>query len=372
MATGNQMLPGAARATGRAVTAEQEMMTGQHSITGQHGISGQHGMTGQRSAETGWAGEPSGYSPEPQVDQRQRTVRRGAGGRWLVWVLRGFLWVVLLLIAYRGVVAIVTGYQSPGSQPRTAIGSAAAPADGYPVSLASAFALEFGQVYLNFSPATAAQRAAGLAPFLPPGADPQLGWDGSGSQTVQSVQVAGVDVHGARSAVVDLLALANGHLIEIGVPVYYSGGALVVSGQPALLPPPATAIPPPALATAGDPAAASALKGVLPVFFRAFASGNRAKLGAFAAPGTQLTGLNGEVAFDSVVSVTVPAGSTAVKTISVTVAWLPVSTPSAGPPSAAGGRAQIDMTYSMTVERRAGRWYVRSIGASIPPAGPSS
>ena len=354
MATGNRMLPGVAVTTERVVTAEQQM------------------MTGQRGADSGRPGELAGYSPEPQIDQPQRTVRRGAGGRWLVWVLRGFLWVVLLLIAYRGVVAIVTGYQSPGNQASPAGGQAATSADGYPVSLASAFALEFGQVYLNFSPATAAQRAAELAPFLAPGSDPQLGWNGSGSQTAQSVQVAGVDVDGPHSAVVDLLALTNGQLIEIGVPVYYSGSGLVVSGQPALLPPPVTAITPPAAKAADDPAAALALKGSLPAFFQAFASGDSGKLGTFAAPGTQLTGLNGEVTFGSIVAVEVPAGRAATRTITVTVGWLPVSTPSAGPPSAAGGRAQIDMTYSMTVVQRAGRWFVRSIGASTPPAGPTS
>jgi hypothetical protein len=33
-------------------------------------------------------------------------------------------------------------------------------------------------VYLNFSQSTASQRAQELAPFLPNGADPQLGWNG--------------------------------------------------------------------------------------------------------------------------------------------------------------------------------------------------
>ena len=32
----------------------------------------------------------------------------GAGGRWLVWVFRGIAWAVLLLIGYRGVVAILS------------------------------------------------------------------------------------------------------------------------------------------------------------------------------------------------------------------------------------------------------------------------
>ena len=356
MAAGNKVLPGAGVTTERAVIAEQHMMTRQ-------------GM-----AEAERADESAGYSSEPHEERKlQRLAGNGGGGRWLIWVLRGVLWLVLLLIGYRGVVAIVTD-STTSAQPAST--SATAPTDGYPESLASAFALEFGQAYLNFSPATAAQRAAELAPFLPAGSDPQFGWNGSGSQSTQSVQVAGVEVQDAHNAVVSLLALADGHLIEIGVPVYASGGGLVVSGQPALLPPPVVASPPAAPSVASDQAAERSLGAALPAFFRAYASGDGTELAPFAAPGGALTGLNGEVAYGSIVSMTVPVTHGAVRAITVTVAWLPVSTPSAGPPSAAGGRAQLDMTYSMTVDQHAGRWQVRSIGVATPPstptAGPSS
>jgi hypothetical protein len=173
--------------------------------------------------------------------------------------------------------------------------------------------------------------------------------------------------------VVSLLALANGRLIELGVPVYYSGGGLVVSGPPALTAPPVGVMPPPGAKVKMDLPVRQTLAGLLPAFFRAYASGSSAQLAEFAAAGTQLSGLGGEVAFGSIVDITVPAGSGAVRNITVTVAWLPTSTPSAGPPtSAAGGRAQIKMTYAMTVVQRAGRWYVSSIGASAALAGPSS
>ena len=38
----------------------------------------------------------------------------------------------------------------------------------------------------------------------------------------------------ANHAVVTLLARVNGQLMELGVPVYYAGGALAVSGEPGL------------------------------------------------------------------------------------------------------------------------------------------
>src|SRR6266513_180245 len=43
--------------------------------------------------------------------QKDRTASgwRGAGGRWLVWVFRVVVWLVLLLIGYRGVTAIMGG-----------------------------------------------------------------------------------------------------------------------------------------------------------------------------------------------------------------------------------------------------------------------
>ncbi|MHB1434391.1 MAG: hypothetical protein ACYCVZ_20025, partial [Streptosporangiaceae bacterium] len=63
MATGNQVLPGAPATAERAVTAEPA----------------------------------------------QQRLRRGAGGRWLVWALRGVAWLVVLLIGYRGVLAIIAG-----------------------------------------------------------------------------------------------------------------------------------------------------------------------------------------------------------------------------------------------------------------------
>ena len=91
-------------------------------------------------------------------------------------------------------------------------------------------------MYLNADPATANQRASELATFLPAGADSQLGWNGNGSLVLQSEQVADVTVQDANHAVVTLLARVNGNLMELGVPVYYAGGALAVSGEPGLAP----------------------------------------------------------------------------------------------------------------------------------------
>jgi hypothetical protein len=296
----------------------------------------------------------------------QRSPRRGSGGRWLVWGLRIVVWAILLLIGYRGVAAIVTG---PGGSGDRAI-PVGQPISRFPVALAQAYTLAFGEAYLNFSPAKAATRASELAAFLPPGADPQLGWDGAGTQSLQFEQVAGVTVQDARHAVVTLLARVNGHLLELGVPIYSDGQGLVVSGQPALLPPPARVTPPAPPSFSTDPATETTLSRQLPAFFRAFASGDKLTLGRFLIAGAQVPGLDGAVTFSSIQQISVPASGGATRHIQVAVVWRLATPPAVGGgPSVGSSPAQIQMTYAMTVIQRNGTWYVRSIGASAVLAG---
>ena len=67
---------------------------------------------------------------------------RGAGGRWLLWPLRVVLWTALVVVAFRGITAIISG-----SSPAPAGGTGAAnTAREFPVSLAEAYATEFGRV----------------------------------------------------------------------------------------------------------------------------------------------------------------------------------------------------------------------------------
>jgi hypothetical protein len=295
--------------------------------------------------------------------------RRGAGGRWVIWVLRGVAWLVLLLIGYRGVAAIVTGAPVTNSP---ASGPSATPSSAFPQTLAEAYALQFGSVYLNFSPATAASRSSLLASFVPAGTDPELGWDGAGTQSLQSEQVASVQVLGAHTAVVTLLALVDGdHLVELGVPIYAAdGGRMVVSGEPALLPPPGRAIAPQAVAGNSDQAVVPALQTQLPSFFRAYASGGQATLNRFLTSGAQVTGLGGAVTYGSIQSVTVPFGGTT-RNITVVVVWhVSSSADGASSQHVATAPASLEMTYRMTVVRQGAIWYVQSIGTSTQSPGP--
>jgi Conjugative transposon protein TcpC len=308
---------------------------------------------------------PSQFPAEP-VRKHDRQWR-GAGGRWLVWMGRAIVWAVLLLVGYRGVLAIVKGQESDPAAPRS---SAIAPVrTAFPVALAEAYALQFGDAYLNFSPADATARAAALSHFLAPSADPQLGWNGAGSQRLQAEQVAGISVTSPHSAVVTLLASLNANrMIELGVPIYAGNGGMSVAGSPALLPAPRRVAAPAPAAANSDQSTEAALQGQLPAFFAAYASGDPTTLERFAAPGAHLRSLSGAVSFGGIDAVFAPPGG-AQRSITVTVTWkLAAATGASG--SLSSAPAALEMTYQLVVLRQGASWDVQSIGALAPSLGP--
>jgi hypothetical protein len=289
----------------------------------------------------------------------------GGGGRWTVWPLRVVLWVAILVIGYRGITAIVLNETPSSSTDRGTPPAATSTSTSFPVTLAEAYALQFGQAYLNASPATSSQRQRELAAFIPASvsqSQPQFGWNQSGTLTLQSEQVAGIDVRSATTAVVTLLATVNGEQMELGVPVYYSGGALAISGEPAWLPAPPTAQVPTPQPFTVDQNAQSALMAQLKDFFQAYASDDQTTLARYLAPGVSISGLNGAVTFGSIQSIIVPQGG-ATRDITVTVTWLL-------PDQGTQGVPQLTTTYDMTVvDQQSGKWYVEDIRASTQPMG---
>jgi hypothetical protein len=290
----------------------------------------------------------------------------GAGGRWLLWPLRAVLWTVLLVIAFRGITAIIFN-----SSPAPAGGTRTATGEEFPVRLAEAYATEFGRVYLGFSPQSLAQREQALAAFVPASvaaANPSLGWNGIGQLNLQSVQVAGIKVQDRQHAVVTLLALLGGQLMELGVPVAATGSGLVVSGEPAWLPAPPQASPP-AAPRGSDPVAQRQLMNELPAFFQAYASGDSGALSRFLVRGVSMAGLGGAVAFDQVSALHVPPGG-AIRQITVTVIWQlpgPLGSVTAG---TQGVTSKLEMSYGMSVvDLQGGKWYVNGIGASSETVG---
>jgi hypothetical protein len=269
--------------------------------------------------------------------------------------MRIVLWAAILIILYRGVTAIAFNETPPSTS-----GNAAA-ATQFPATLAEAYAMQFGRVYFNFDQASAAQRQQQLGDFLPPSVlntqPQQFGLTGSAATQLQSEAVAGIEVRSAQSAVVTLLTMINGKLMEFGVPVYAAGGGIVISGLPALMPPPLMASLPQSRPSQPDSQAASQLRQQLPAFFSAYANGGP-DLSRYVAPGASITGLGGEVTFSNIGSLYVPSGGVT-RDITVTVNW-----------QLAAQQVGFATTYDMSVvDLQGGKWYVENIRPSTRPMG---
>jgi hypothetical protein len=241
--------------------------------------------------------------------------------------VRIVLWAAILIIGYCGISAIVLN-ETPSSA-SAGNGPAAASAPSFPVMLAAAYSLQFGQVYLSSSPSSATERANELAKFTPANIGAlqlEFGWTGAGTMQLQPEQVAGIDVRSAHTAVVAVIATIIGRLAELGMPVYASGSGVVVPGKPAWLPAPMGASLADSPAAASGPAAQRALPGGVPAFF----------------PGH--------------------AGA-ATRGIAVTVSWVLSG-------QVSRTVLQFGAIWDMSViDRPRGRWYAREIRASTQPMG---
>ncbi|HUK72099.1 MAG TPA: conjugal transfer protein [Streptosporangiaceae bacterium] len=267
----------------------------------------------------------------------------------------------MIVVAFNGVRAIfVRAAQAPG--PAGTSVQQPTPASRFPTSLAEAFSLQFGQVYLNFDQAHASQRAQQLAAFIPSGAGQQLGWNGAGRMQLASEQVAGITVQDADNALVTLLVTVNGQLMQFSVPIYVASGGMVVSGEPALLPPPAKVNPPsPPSGGGSDLTTQNEFENFLPSFLQAYAASDTATLGRYITKGFSIAGLGGVVSYNSIQNLTIPQGGSK-RDITVTVRWQLPSQGGTAP-------ATLDVTYEMTWIYQSGTWSVETITGSTQQAG---
>ncbi|WP_037558844.1 conjugal transfer protein [Spirillospora albida] len=281
----------------------------------------------------------------------------GSGGRWWVWTGRAVLWALILVILVNGIRAPFERFTADDAPASGASGGGKS--TGFPSGEASAFALQFATVYLNYDQKNAAAREAQLRTFLPDGTDPQFGWNGVGQLQVQSLQVAGVDARDASTATVTLLARNQDKWLRLAVPVHAGkGGSLVIAGRPALLPPPAKAALPQSGVQDRDTALESDLQSVLGTFFAAYARGDQDVLSRMS-DGTAVGGLAGSVNFVQVREVVAPRGDASARTVTATVVW---QLPGTG----AGG--ELEQSYRLTLVKKAATWYVRDISGGTGPA----
>jgi hypothetical protein len=270
------------------------------------------------------------------------------------------LWACILVVLVNGIRVEFDRFTAePSRSPSTPKQDAKAQ---FPVTGASAYAVQFAGVYLNYDQRNPAAREQQLQFFLPDGVDGQLGWNGTGDMRMQSVQVAGTDVRDANNAVVTVLAQANGKWLELAVPIYARDGQFVVSGEPALLPPPARAQLPQPATQDRDSGLENELQQTLVGFFKAYGSGDTVNLSRFTGDNS-VTGLAGAVTFGRLKDVNAPHGAAGERPIAVTVVW---QLPSA---RSKGASAELEQTYQLTVVKKDGTWYVRDIRGSTQRVG---
>ncbi|MEV7418982.1 conjugal transfer protein, partial [Streptomyces sp. NPDC089919] len=288
--------------------------------------------------------------PAPWVQQEERS-----GAVFARRLGRGLLWSVVAL-------ATVTGLRSwflPDRAPRPAAPPAPAAAPAYPAAEAQALAARFARAYLTFDPARPGERAALLATALPAQADPALGWDGHGSQSVLAVEPGAVTPgtpgppREARVRV-DVLVRAGGgpaRWLGLDVPVAGAPGRLVVRGRPGLVGIPAggpatgpgTPEPPVDAALTAQTAAAVA------AFFTAYADGTADTV---TAPGTSLPPLPAGIAFTALTAWSADRGGGPDRSGTARVTW-----------SLAG--AALEQAYRVELTRvasaDAARWQVAAV-----------
>lgn len=280
----------------------------------------------------------------------------GSGGRWFIYVGRLILWAFIIVVLVNGVRAPFERITAKQETPSGASGSAK---PQFPATAASAYALSFADVYLNYDQATAADRQKQLSQFFAAGIDQQLGWDGAGKSVLQSANVVSVQADDADHAVVTLLSRANGRLFELAVPIYAKDGAMAVSGRPATLPPPPTASVPP-VNVDRDSGLEGELQQPLASFFKAYAASDTASLQRYADP--PVTGLGGTVTFNRLKEITAPTGDPSSRTVDATVIW---TVPATAPKTPA---SSLEQTYRLDMVKKDGYWYVRNIRGSTLPA----
>lgn len=296
-------------------------------------------------------------TPQDDAVMEQRGRRRpswgGSGGRWWLWVGRAVLWAFIIVVVVNGIRAPLERFTSSSPSSTSSGNSTSAAQSQFPSSAASAYALEFAQVYLNFDQRDQAGRAARLAYFLPPNSAEE-GWDGFGSLSVTSLQVAGVEAKDANNGIVTVLVQTGGNWMQLAVPVYAKDGAMVIPNAPALLAPPPQATAP-QRSTASDSALVTEVTQPLTSFFTAYGAGDKTSLSRYTLPGSNVSdsGLGNAVSFIQLGSITAPPGPADQRVVTATVTW-----------QISGGK--LDQTYDVTMVRQSGQWYVKDVRGATP------
>jgi len=268
---------------------------------------------------------------------------------WLRGGVRLLVVAVLTALLLLGIRDLIRPFFGAGITTRTQ----ANPTNAYPREAAEAYAVRFAMAYLTFDSAHPNARQPALAPYLPVGGDPNVGWDGSGHQVAITAVPSVIDVRSAQQGLVTVAVMTDGgRWMYLAVSVVADPGGLVVSGEPALVPGPGRASWQPSIAAANseDTDLSAKLRPSLAAFFRAYARSSQSELTYYAAPEIAFTGLGGAVELGDLSDLTVAQGQTDHRRAVATVRWFDRV-------SGAG----LTQRYRLQLVRADGKWLVGAI-----------
>lgn len=222
------------------------------------------------------------------------------------------------------------------------------------LQIASAFAVQFAHDYLNYDQAQPGVRERELGAYLAPDLDPQLGWDGQGTQ----LAVLTVPIETAADddrVVVTIAAQVTGQdaprWVHLAVPLARDDRSRwAVTAAPAYVPRPAAGTPTGAEPVEVDEALSGALTEPMTQLFQAYGAEAIVSVAGVTAAQADIRGLGGLVTFTQVDAVRITAGDDTAREGTVTVTWEDPVT---------GGSFRQD--YEVSLAGAEGSWLVQEV-----------
>lgn len=306
-----------------------------------------------RTTGAGRADTAAGWDEERESSGRSAARKAG----------RFAIWAVICLAALTGVRTWVFPAQQPAP-----VTQADPQAEARKTSVsepeAQQVAARFARSYMTWNSQAPQGRERELAADLAKGADPKMGWDGSGTQLVAQTIPGPVTRTGYKRAtvLVDVrVSVTSGPPGKettvtswrgLSVPVAESGGRVLVSGQPALVGLPGPVDYTAAAQPESDSALSASTRDTLKTFLAAWAAGTQDQA---AAPGAAIAPLGPGITLDALDSWAVDAGTGERRTGTATLRW-------------SLGGARLQQTYRITLTQvsaaTATRWQVQAVAAA--------
>ncbi|WP_405963707.1 conjugal transfer protein [Streptomyces sp. NBC_00723] len=322
-------------------------------------------------------------APARDFDVPKPGGRISGGGRRTHVALRATLLITTCVFALGscGVMGLVIG-KSSGT---TTAGLDSSDATRYrltefPTEQAAAFAEQYAQLCMTFSPDTSSARRTDLARYASAGVDPDCGWSGEGTSKALSVTWDGtaekLPEYGDHGRYIGVqVRTDDGALTTLTVPVYVqnlkTGEGMRVSGDVGQMPLPAAADVPEV--DQGDEVVDDTLstqlqKEVLPGYFQAWGASDTTAMARFLTPDATLTATTGL------------AGRLTGPQIGTVVALVPASAQDTKPYAYDAGQAvqvrvTVDWTdakgvavrraYRMTMVNTAQGWFIKDVRGGV-------